>query len=60
MTEILSKQSSNRAGLEAPALLFVTGSLLAVTIILSRLATAQGAQCFGSWPWSWAVPASCC
>ena len=43
MTEILFKQASNRAGLEAPALLFVTGSLLAVTIILSQLAPTEGA-----------------
>jgi len=42
MTENFFRQASNR-GLEAPALLFVTGSLLAVTIIFSQLATTEGA-----------------
>ncbi len=43
MAEILSAQASNRPGPIAPALLFVNGSLLAVTIIISRLATDEGA-----------------
>ena len=43
MTENFFRQASNRAGLEAPALLFVTGSLLAVTIIFSQLAATEGA-----------------
>ncbi len=43
MTENIFRQASNRAGLEAPALLFVTGSLLAVTIIFSQLAATEGA-----------------
>ncbi|WP_299391314.1 EamA/RhaT family transporter [Pelagibius sp.] len=36
-------QAPSQAGLAAPALLLVTGALLAVTIIVSRLAAAEGA-----------------